>query len=192
MSFLKGFDKIVSKDDLRPILQNVLFKNGFAVATDGHKLVKVDLKLYGLSEDDINNIEGCLLDLEVLNEIKLKKGQTIAFSKNKIEVNSQGRVKPLKTIELIKEQEFGANFVNYEPLLGKKEEKIFSISINAKFLLEIENVYNNLPSTEINKRELLAMVFCGDNQAVRLQNCNGSFEALLMPRKMYGYKYLSK
>lgn len=192
MSFLKGFDKIVSKDDLRPSLKNVLFKDGFAIATDANKLVKVDLKLYGLSEVDIKNIEGCLLDIEILNEIKLKKGQSLSFSKNKIEVNSQGRNKPLKTIELSTESELGFSFPKYEVVMGQKEKEISSISLDPKFLFEVENVYNNLPSTKINKRELLTMVFCGVNQAVRVQNFNGSFESIVSPRKVSGYKNLSK
>lgn len=191
MSFLKGFEKIVSKDDLRPSLQNVLFKDGFAIATDAHKLVKVDLKLYGLDKEDISNLEGCVLDLEVLNELKLKKGQTLSFSKKKIEVNSKGRKKPLKVIELMDEKELGIVFPKFGKVLGSKEKEVSAISVNTQFILDVENVYNNLPSTEINKRELLTLVFC-EGSKIRIQNFDGSFEGLVMMRKLGEYKDLSK
>lgn len=182
MNFLKGFDKIVGNDDLRQIIQNVFFKDGCAVATDGHKLVKVDLKLYDLNDDDINSLEGYLLDREVLNEIKLKRNQSLSFSKGVISVFSKGRIKPIKTIELITEEELGSKFVRFEAILGKKELPITAFRLDPKLLLDVENVYNNLPTTEINKREFLSIVSVECN-GLRVQNINGSFEALVMQRK---------
>ena len=192
MNFLKGFDKIVSRDDLRPSLGVVKIKDGKAVATDSHKLVVVDLKLYGITKEDIDNLEGFCIDLDTLNEIKLKKGQVIEFGKGKINVIKGGRQKPLKIIELSTEEELGIVFPRYEAILGQPEKSITSISIAPQLLVDVENVYNSLPELEENKRELLTMVFCGEGQGFRVQNFNGSFHALVMPRKVTGYKDLSK
>lgn len=192
MYFLKGFEKIVCKDDLRPSLGIVLFEEKCAIATDGFKLVKVNLKLYGLTNKDIENLEGFTLDLEILNELKLKRNQSLLFKKGKIEVISRNRLKPLKVLELSTCRELNLKFPNYDLAMGKKEEAVSHISFSSSSLQEVEYVYDSLPSTEQNKRELLNFVFTGLNSGIRVQNFDGSFEALVKPRKSAGYKDLSK
>lgn len=61
-NFKSDLSKILSKDDLRPILTVVSFQNGFAYATNAHALIKQSLEWMGFTKDEIDMLNGKSLD----------------------------------------------------------------------------------------------------------------------------------
>lgn len=192
-NFLKGFDKIVSKDQLRPAMGVVYFHNGNAVATDAHKLVIVDLKMFGISEEDKQLLEGFMADADVLAELKtLKTANYITLERGLVNIYKTGRAKKLKSLELLTPAEVG-NYPNYEAVLPRPELSgpINNFSIDGQFLLDIQNCYKcclDDKQKEKNKdylTDLRLETYSESNRPIMVTSSTGLFKALLMPRVAY-------
>lgn len=61
-NFSKKTELLISNDELRPNHCRVYFKNGFLYTTDGHVLIKQNLKLFGFTEEEIKHLEGHSID----------------------------------------------------------------------------------------------------------------------------------
>ena len=56
------FDRICANDELRPILNNVLFEGGNIIATDGTMLLCADMnEVSNLSDEDISSLNGKMM-----------------------------------------------------------------------------------------------------------------------------------
>ena len=173
-NFLKVFDKITGKDDLRPILSGVFFDKGYAVATDSHKLVKVSLELYGL--EDCNLLDGYFMPNEVLSELKVKKNQMIFIEKGSVVfIGTSGRI--IKTLPLVLMEEVG-KYPNYEAVIPKERMPVDRFGINGKFLTDIQNIYTMSGYGDGNT---LSINTHGENKAMTLTDKEGLFTGLLMP-----------
>lgn len=72
-NFKSDLSKILSKDDLRPILTVVSFQNGFAYATNAHALIKQSLEWMGFTKDEIDMLNGKSLDATAFKFIRASK-----------------------------------------------------------------------------------------------------------------------
>lgn len=173
-NFLKGFDKLTSKDDLRPVMCGVYFDKGYAIATDAHKLVKVSLELYGLENCDL--LDGCFMPNEVLSELKVKKDQMIFIEKGSvIFVGASGRI--IKTLPLVLMEEVG-KYPNYEAVIPKERKPLERFRIDGKFLTDIQNIYT---MSGYGDGTNLFINTHGENRAMTLTDKKGLFTGLLMP-----------
>lgn len=68
-NFRTKLSLVCSSDDLRPVLQNIYFNDGYAVATDCHVIVKQSLKEHAFTEDEIKIMNGKFIHKQVFNEI---------------------------------------------------------------------------------------------------------------------------
>lgn len=74
-SFLETpVDIVCSKDDLRPAMKCVYFKDGFLYATDAHVAIKQSLKLHGLEQEEIDALDGKLISSEGIKALKKMDG----------------------------------------------------------------------------------------------------------------------
>lgn len=199
-TFLKGIEKIISKDQLRPILNGVYFHKGCAVATDSYQLVEIDLRMYhsefcasaeGESAHkknrDIEKIEfldGYFLDQESLKEIKVAKGQFIEIETGSINIHkSNGKI--LKKIPLQPIDEVGV-YPKYEQVIPTKTCEVEQINFNASYLLNVQTMYKNatfFPGLGIG----LKMVFNGPKNGIRVTDNKGYFTGLVMPLALRDY-----
>jgi hypothetical protein len=180
-NFLKGFDKIAGKDYLRPTTAGVYFTNGKAVATDGHKLLELDLLKYAETETEtIHLLDGFFIDQEQLKEVKAAKNQTIWIGDGKIVVMSS-KFKVLKTLELQKMDEVG-RYPNYEAVVPSSEnvKDVSRIGINPTLMIE---VFNALKFANIDSIKCY-LQFNGENKAVSIKHkdlSDDDFRAIVMP-----------
>lgn len=174
-TFLKGFEKIISKDKLKPVMNGVYFDNGKAIATDSHKLVKVDLELYGLKYVGI--LDGYYMDSEVLSECKAKSDQRVFLEKGKVLFVSNDSFKIIKTLELQLMEEVG-KYPNYEAVIPVGSNPVEKIGINGKFLVEVQNLYTLSGAGDGSK---LRITFSGENRAIKITDEQGLFTAIIMP-----------
>lgn len=70
-NFRSRLDKLCSNDDLRPALNNVYFKNGFAFATNAHLLIKSHLSLHDFTKEEIEILEGKMIHRKSFEKIYL-------------------------------------------------------------------------------------------------------------------------
>lgn len=175
-TFLKGFDKIVNKDDLRPVMQGVYFDKGCAVATDAHKLVKASLKLYCV--DGTNILDGYFLNGAILKEIKPKKGESIVITKGKITIHKNDMIVKELTLQLMDEV---GTYPNYEAVIPTEIQEVASIGINGNFLADVQNVYKKAGDNI----EHLTVNMHGETRAVTLGDGKGLFLGLVMPYRTY-------
>lgn len=62
--FSKKTELIVGKDELRPNMTRVYFKNDFLYVTDSHVALKQNLSLFGFSVNEIKNLNNRSIDLD--------------------------------------------------------------------------------------------------------------------------------
>lgn len=60
----------ISKDELRPAMQHVFFKDGFLYATDAHVLIKQYMKLHDFTDEEIKILNLKMIHRESLIQIK--------------------------------------------------------------------------------------------------------------------------
>jgi len=184
-NFLKGFDKIISKDQLRLVMCGVYFEAGKAIATDAHKVIKCDVNIYSFVHPDsvapetkepINVLDGFFMDIEILKELKITKDKFITLSEGAINIHrSNGAT--LKTLKLQKMSEIG----NYPKTSSFFDDTISEkpyFNFNGQYLLDIQNVFLNTGfSSAIGQG--LKMSY-GQHNRISIKNHDKTFEAVLM------------
>ena len=72
-SIFKGLDKVVCKDDLRPVMGVAYIDKGNIVATDAHHLVKIDLSFFGIAQEDAELLEQKCIDIDTIKKLGVLK-----------------------------------------------------------------------------------------------------------------------
>ena len=114
------------KDDLRPSLQQVYFKDGYAYASDGHILVKTSLEYFGFH--NVKKLDGKAIHCKQFEQIVKSKVIVIAGD-DCIAVKSDNGT---ATFNYASEDIKAPIFENVIPT--KETESISNIGINAKVL----------------------------------------------------------
>lgn len=140
-NFLKGFDKIVGKDDLRAAMKCVRFKDGTAAATDANMMAKVDMELYGLDEEAKGWLNGYFADPAILAELKIGKDDFFTISPGAINVYKKGRANKLKTLQLLNADQIDGKYPNLEAVIPSESGPVEVLNFNAKLMVEIQDLY---------------------------------------------------
>ncbi len=132
-----------SDDCFRPVMNNIYFDEGYAIATDGHILVRARLsEISNLSPEDIEKLNGKLLNAASYKE--LLKYPDICITDTAIEAK-----RPISTYGTMKASfEFteDSKFLNYKSVLDnicvpeEEEEqvpKIFTTGLNVNSLKKL-------------------------------------------------------
>lgn len=172
-NFLKGFDTITGKDVTRPIMMGVCFDDGFAIATDAHKLVKVDMQFYGLSFEDRNILDGYFMSNDVLKECKASIGQRVEIDEDCIVFISG--ISEAKRLKLTKTESLG-KYPNVNAVIPKQSKAIDRFGLNYQYALDIQKVY-----TAICDMSELITTTHGEGRAITIKSKDGLFFSLIMP-----------
>tara|TARA_R110002073_G_scaffold331631_1_gene516580 strand:+ start:6703 stop:7275 length:573 start_codon:yes stop_codon:yes gene_type:complete len=178
-SIFKGIDKIVCKDELRPVMGFAYIDKGHIVATDAHCLVKVDLKFFGLDDEAIKLLEGKCIDRDTLQKLgAMKTSQKYCITEQGFcLLNSKFKASVIYPIELMSEN---GNYPNYEAVIPKNVAEQSFTSIEPKLLINVDNVF----SVALRSEGILKMNFHGEMRAITLASECGQFLGLVMPRKL--------
>lgn len=182
-NFLGGFDKIIANDALRPVMNGVYFNNGFAEALDEHKLVRLDLKAYGLKDGETNLLDGYFADAEVLKEIKVTKRQTLHISEGAFHVRNGKRI--LKTIPLPLMESIG-RFPNLIGVIPNKVKSTEFIGFNASYVVDVQDVYRlAVEDRSVHTGIGLKISLNGPTRGFVLRDEKGLFTGMVMPLMTY-------
>jgi DNA polymerase III sliding clamp (beta) subunit (PCNA family) len=169
---LPALELICSKDDLRPALQCINIKNGFAYATDAHILIKTNLnETSNLLSHVIEQLEGKMIHMDLWKKINdsiqvLKIEDDCVFTLEKTgrcsyQIQNEG------------------SFPDCDALLDKisklERQDIGAIGINASMLMKISKLIGS---------ESIRLDFSGSNNAICIRDAFGmvtGFEIILMP-----------
>ena len=175
----KGIDKIVSNDQLRPVMNHAYIDKGHIIATDGHALVKIHLSFFGIDQEGADLLEGKCIDKETLQKLgAIKAKQSFAITEQGFCLMKSNSLIPsvIYPIQLMNEV---GNYPNYQTVIPTLVAEQNQTSLNANLLLSIDNVFSGSMS---NEGKILQINFHGRNKAVTL-TCEGiKFLGLLMPR----------
>ena len=121
------------KNPLRPILQNIYFKNGFAYATDAHCLVKNKIsEISTLPDSEIEKLDGKLLNAKKFEQ--MLKFEMISVSDSGVEaINEDG------TTMFFPFYNEGGNFPNCDSAIpdDSTKQEIPDICIDYKLLAKV-------------------------------------------------------
>ena len=177
-SIFKGLDKIISKDDLRPVLGVAYIDNGNIVATNAYQLVKIDLSFFGIAQEDAELLEQKCIDIDTIKKLGvLKSNQKWFINEQGINVykansNKVGLIYPLEDM-----QEIG-NYPNYNAIIPEHPVEQSSFGVNPQFMLNVERVYAGHKEKD---ESVLKVVLHGTNKAITMRSKCGKFLGLVMP-----------
>lgn len=133
--------KACSDGNLRPAMQYIAFKNGYAYATNAFVAVRADLRdISALSPEEIQKLNGYAIhkdqyaELLKFNEIEVRDGSIVAKGATE---NAQTIFTLTKLVENSNDERPGAiRFPNVEALIARDTEKceLWEIGINLKLL----------------------------------------------------------
>jgi len=85
--------KACSNDEMRPAMAYALIEDGFITATNGHIMIKTDLRAWKLGDDEdiIKKLNGKLIHRSTLQLIARKKWDVMQFTKDRIIVGDLGK-----------------------------------------------------------------------------------------------------
>jgi hypothetical protein len=180
VNFQKEFKlwKACSKDEFRPVMQHVFFKDGYAYASDTHVLVRVPLEeCTTFEEEERELLDGCLLHGSMLKYI-------VGFETVLVETDEDGAVylkakagENTITVKLGKDGD-ALTYPKAEELLQKHRNgdrsPIQKIGINPKFVASL---------TEALGTDNLKFEFSDEKSAIFARPLNESSNAigLIMP-----------
>ena len=177
-SIFKGLDKIISKDELRPVLGVAYIDKGNIVATDSFQLVKIDLSFFGIAQEDADLLEQKCIDIDTIKKLGvLKSNQKWFINEQGINVykansNKVGLIYPLDDI-----QEVG-NYPNYNAIIPEHSVEQSSFGVSPQFMLNVERVY---AGHKEKGESVLKVVLHGTNKAITMRSKCDKFLGLVMP-----------
>ena len=188
----KGIDKVVSKDALKPVMSGAYIKDGNIVATDSHVLIEIDLRYYGFTEYEINILDDCFIDNDLLKELSaLKRDQWFFLNESGFNIYKQGSGRVNKVLPFCKMSEVGI-YPNYKAVIDVPKKEIDCINFDAKYLSFIQNIWREVSLNPAGNG--LKIEFGGSSRPVIVTNVNkqldcnkkekGKFLGLVMPIKI--------
>ena len=102
-NFKRDLSIVCSKDDLRPVMQSIIFHKGNAVCTNASVLVRQSLLLHGFTDVEIERLEGYSIHKDVFKEVykykevRVEDGHFVCFKgavKAKFEIEKLDGVYP--------------------------------------------------------------------------------------------------
>lgn len=86
INFLSKLNLACSTDALRPIMQTIYFKHGYAYATNGHLVIRQRIALHSIDPAEYDNLEGKYIHKDIFRDII--KHPTAKFLQEYIEVTT--------------------------------------------------------------------------------------------------------
>lgn len=168
--FLTKLHLACSGDSMRPALQHVYFKDGYAYATNAHVLVKQKLEHHGFTEEDVKAIDGMAVHVDLFKEVY--KANMFAVREHGLECfNKSGISMMVPFVE-------GLQFPNVEAVIPKTEpEKLSEIRLSPKYLSLIKDLSLNPNSVDF--------TFYGKNRGVIITGVDHDEVILIMPITKY-------
>lgn len=175
----KGIDKIVSQDELRPVMGVAYIDKGMIVATDAHHLIKIDLSFFGIEKDDADKLEQKCIDIDTIKKLgALKTSQRWFINDQGINIYKNNSDKVGLIYPLDKMDEVG-NYANYEAVIPKSEVEISSFGVSAQLMLNVQKVYSNYESSNN-----LKIILHGKQKPIAMESECRKFLGLVMPVKI--------
>ena len=148
--------KIVSKNDIKPVLATVAFFKDKTVATDSYRLIEIstprgqDIEEYPNTDKNIiREIQDkpILIAAKEVAKIKIKKHKELPVLENAVLTENE-RTNGLLTTDLNTVQNVASlkntdDFPDYEQIFPK-EEPIISVNVNPKMLAEVLQVLSGI------------------------------------------------
>lgn len=173
-NFLSQLDKACSLDELRPVLNYVIFRDGYAVATDAHILVKSDLELNGFISEEIEQLNGKGIHYSVFKEIfkhhhvTVDNGFFVCYNKKGVKFEYE--------IDDMSEMKYP----DYEQVIPTETKEVSNIALNAKLIEKISKL-TMMPKNN----KSVVFKFHGANKAVLIRGNSFTFNQeliLIMPQ----------
>ena len=176
-SIFKGLDKIVCKDDLRPVMGVAYIDKGNIVATDAHHLVRIDLSFFGISQEDAELLEQKCIDIDTLKKLgALKASQRWFINEQGINVykanGNVGLIYPLEDM-----QEIG-KYPNYNAVIPESQVELSHFGVNSQLMLNVEKVYSG---NGVGDPSQLKVMLHGTNRPITMRSGCDKFLGLVMP-----------
>ena len=174
----KGVYKIVGNDDLRPIFNIAIIVDGNMVATDAYHLIKINLSFFGIRDEDKDLFEGRYISRDVLIKLgRIKKNENWTIDENGINILDDS-LNTVLSYSLGKATEIGT-YPNFEAVIPTTKVELSRISLNAKFMINIENIYTVYTQC---KHTNLVCHFYGETRPITMTANN--FLGLVIPRRI--------
>ena len=180
-SIFKGLDKVVCKDDLRPVMGVAYIDKGNIVATDAHHLVKIDLSFFGIAQEDAELLEQKCIDIDTIKKLGVLKANQKWFINeqgiNVYKANSSkvGLIYPLEDM-----QEIG-RYPDYNAVIPSLEVEQSSFGLNPQLMLNVEKIYAGHKEKD---ESALKIVLHGRGSAITMKSKCAKFLGLVMPVKI--------
>lgn len=173
INFVSKLHLVCGKDELRPVMSHVYFKDGYAYATDAHIIIKQKLDISFNDQDTIDNLDGKFIHRDVFKELY---GYEIIKAEKDHIMAHKGSIK----CKFYYAKEDGYIFPNIEAVLPQGEGvDINEIAINYKLL-------NTLSSAMSQVSDGINMRFYGKTKAIKVLSNSGEYSesdqlGILMP-----------
>ena len=154
---------ICSKDQLLPSMNGVYIDNGYAVATDGHALVIMNLA--DMDMECLGKLEGKIIKAELFKKINARKLSLAVTDSGQINIDG----------DIIGNAFIKEKFPDYRRVLGSEYKEVEIIGLDAENLVRIQKAFNT---------KNLALSFSGNNRAINIlpmAELNLDFRAICMP-----------
>lgn len=121
-----------SNDELRPVLQHIIFEDGYVVCTDAHILVKQKLSLHNFNPDEIEQMNGKAIHKDTFKEIFkydmviVQDGQFVCTKKN---VVAKFELKVLED-----------KYPNYNAVFPENAKEVDEIGFDIKIMTKISKI----------------------------------------------------
>lgn len=131
---LKSLKSIVGKDDLRPSLSYVAFRDGYlyAIGEKAMSLIRVPLVFYGFSEEDVNILNGKYLHIDELSEL---------VACESIEVRATELLGRRGTRKILCDFTELSDYPAVESVFPSKENSRGNMTINARVLSSLASAF---------------------------------------------------
>ena len=175
----KGLDKIISQDELRPVMGVAYIDKGNLVATDAHHLVKIDLSFFGIDKDDAEKLEQKCIDLDTIKKLgALKASQRWFINEQGINIykNNSDKVGLIYPLEQMAEV---GNYPNYDAVIPENEVEQSSFGMNPQLMLNVQKVYSNYEAADN-----LKIILHGKQRPITMKSRCEKFLGLVMPVKI--------